>query len=201
MNIRWLYTQLWHIAPPLIRRYLRRRGQKSSAYLEHWGERFGAPLAKPVQQPVWIHAVSVGETRAAVPLAAALKQYFPDAPLLLTQMTPTGRAAAEQLFPDAQCRYLPYDKPAYIRQFLDEHRPRLGILMETEIWPNLMHGCREAGVPLFLANARLSEKSQQGYLKIRPLVAPALAGLRGCYAQTGADAERLKFIGASNVHV
>ena len=125
MNIRWLYTQLWHIAPLLIRRYLRRRGQKSSAYLEHWGERFGAPLAKPVQQPVWIHAVSVGETRAAVPLAAALKQYFPDAPLLLTQMTPTGRAAAEQLFPDAQCRYLPYDKPAYIRQFLDEHRPRL----------------------------------------------------------------------------
>ena len=201
MNIRWLYTQLWHIAPPLIRRYLRRRGQKSSAYLEHWGERFGAPLAKPVQQPVWIHAVSVGETRAAVPLAAALKQYFPDAPLLLTQMTPTGRAAAEQLFPDAQCRYLPYDKPAYIRQFLDEHRPRLGILMETEIWPNLMHGCREAGVPLFLANARLSEKSQQGYLKIRPLVAPALAGLRGCYAQTAADAERLHFIGASNVHV
>ncbi len=77
----------------------------------------------------------------------------------------------------------------------------LGILMETEIWPNLMHGCREAGVPLFLANARLSEKSQQGYLKIRPLVAPALAGLRGCYAQTAADAERLHFIGASNVHV
>ena len=73
--------------------------------------------------------------------------------------------------------------------------------METEIWPNLMHGCREAGVPLFLANARLSEKSQQGYLKIRPLVAPALAGLRGCYAQTAADAERLHFIGASNVHV
>ncbi|UOO81982.1 lipid IV(A) 3-deoxy-D-manno-octulosonic acid transferase [Uruburuella testudinis] len=201
MNARWLYTQLWRIAPALIRRYLRRRGRKAPAYLEHWGERFGTPLADPVQQPLWIHAVSVGETRAAQPLIAELKKYFPDAPLLLTQMTPTGRATAQALYPDAQCRYLPYDKPEYVRRFLHEHRPRLGILMETEIWPNLMHGCTEAGVPLFLANARLSEKSQNGYLKIRPLVAPALAGLCGCYAQTAADAERLHFIGASNVHV
>ncbi|MDO5640265.1 MAG: lipid IV(A) 3-deoxy-D-manno-octulosonic acid transferase [Neisseria sp.] len=201
MNARWLYTQLWRVAPPFVRRYLRRRGRKSPAYLQHWGERFGEPLADPVRQPLWIHAVSVGETRAAQPLIAELKKYFPDAPLLLTQMTPTGRATAEALYPDAQCRYLPYDKPEYVRQFLTEHRPRLGILMETEIWPNLMHGCTEAGVPLFLANARLSEKSQQGYLKVRPLVAPALAGLRGCYAQSADDAERLHFIGASNVHV
>ncbi len=201
MNARWFYTQLWRIAPPLIRRYLRRRARKAPAYLEHWGERFGAPLAGAVQHPLWIHAVSVGETRAAQPLIAELKRHFPDAPLLLTQMTPTGRATAEALYPDAQCRYLPYDKPEYIRRFLSEHQPRLGVLMETEIWPNLMHACAEGGVPLFLANARLSEKSQQGYLKVRPLVAPALAGLRGCYAQTAADAERLHFIGASNVHV
>ena len=201
MNARWFYTQLWRVAPPLIRRYLRRRGQKAPAYLQHWSERFGEPLANPVRHPLWIHAVSVGETRAAQPLIAELKKHFPDTPLLLTQMTPTGRAAAEALYPDAQCRYLPYDKPEYIRQFLSEHQPRLGILMETEIWPNLMHGCAEAGVPLFLANARLSEKSQEGYLKVRPLVAPALQSLRGCYAQTAADAERLHFIGASNVHV
>ena len=152
---RWFYTRLWQFAPPLIRRYLKKRGRKSPAYLENWGERFGEPLPDPVQRPVWIHAVSVGETRAAQPLAEALRRHFPDAPLLLTQMTPTGRAAAQELFPDAQCRYLPYDRPEWVRQFLREHNPLFGVLMETEIWPNLMHGCAEEGVPLFLANARL----------------------------------------------
>lgn len=96
---RWLYTQLWKTAPPLIRRYLKKRADKSPAYLDNWDERFGAPLHNPVQQPIWIHAVSVGETRAAQPLITALRRYFADAPLLLTQMTPTGRAAAEELFP------------------------------------------------------------------------------------------------------
>ena len=198
---RWFYTRLWQFAPPLIRRYLKKRGRKSPAYLENWGERFGEPLSDPVQRPVWIHAVSVGETRAAQPLAEALRRHFPDAPLLLTQMTPTGRAAAQELFPDAQCRYLPYDRPEWVRQFLHEHKPLFGVLMETEIWPNLMHGCAEEGVPLFLANARLSEKSQRGYLKVRGLVEPAMQTLSGCFAQTAADAERLHLIGASNVHV
>lgn len=201
MNIRWLYGQLWQFAPYFIRRYLRKRGSRSPAYLEHWGERFGEPIARPVQQPIWVHAVSVGETRAAQPLVRELLKHFPDTPLLVTQMTPTGRATAEMLYPHAQCRYLPYDKPEYVAQFLREHRPRFGILMETEIWPNLMHACAGAGVPLFLANARLSEKSQNGYLKIRKLVEPAMQTLRGCYAQTAADAERLHLIGASNVHV
>lgn len=201
MILRILYRILWYFAPTLIRRYLRRRAKKAPAYLKHWGERFGEPLSSPVRHPIWIHAVSVGETRAAQPLISELQRYFPDVPLLLTQMTPTGRTTAQSLYPDAQCRYLPYDKPAYVRQFLNEHRPRFGILMETEIWPNLMNACRESDIPLFLANARLSEKSQQGYLKIRPLVASALKGLSGCYAQTAADAERLHFIGASHVHV
>ncbi|ASK27121.1 lipid IV(A) 3-deoxy-D-manno-octulosonic acid transferase [Neisseria chenwenguii] len=198
---RRLYTLLWHIAPPLIRRYLKKRAKKSPAYLENWNERFGEPYPNPVQNPIWVHAVSVGETRAAVPLAAELRRRFPDAPLLLTQMTPTGRETAQKLFPDAQCRYLPYDRPEWVAQFLRDHRPRFGVLMETEIWPNLMAGCAEAGVPLFLANARLSEKSQHGYLKIRRLVEPVMQTLSGCFAQTAADAERLHLIGASNVHV
>ena len=201
MNIQWFYNRFWQLAPPLIRRYLRKRAQKSPTYLEHWDERFGQPYSHAVQHPLWIHAVSVGETRAAEPLIRELRKYFPDAPLLLTQMTPTGRAAAEQLYPDAQCRYLPYDRPEYVARFLQEHQPLMGVLMETEIWPNLIHGCVEHQVPLFLANARLSEKSQRGYLRIRALVAPALAQLSGCYAQTAADAERLHLIGASNVHV
>ncbi len=201
MNVRRYYSWLWLIAPFFIRRYLRRRAQKSPAYLEHWGERFGEPMAAPVKNVLWIHAVSVGETRAAQPLIKALRVHFPDVPLLLTQMTPTGRATAQALFPDVQCRYLPYDKPEYVSQFLSEHQPILGILMETEIWPNLIHGCAKHKIPLFLCNARLSEKSLQGYLKVRSLVATALQTLDGCYAQTAADAERLHFIGASNVNV
>ena len=199
--IRRLYATLWHLAPFLIRRHLRRRALKSPAYLEHWDERFGQAYPNPIQRPIWIHAVSVGETRAAEPLVQALRRHFPDSPFLITQMTPTGRATAQSLFPDAQCRYLPYDKSEWVARFLAEHRPICGILMETEIWPNLMHGCQEAGIPLFLANARLSEKSQRGYLKIRKLVEPAMQTLSGCFAQTAADAERLHLIGASNVHV
>ena len=185
--IRRLYATLWHLAPFLIRRHLRRRALKSPAYLEHWDERFGQAYPNPVQRPIWIHAVSVGETRAAEPLVQALRRHFPDSPFLITQMTPTGRATAQSLFLDAQCRYLPYDKSEWVARFLAEHRPICGILMETEIWPNLMHGCQEAGIPLFLANARLSEKSQRGYLKIRKLVEPAMQSLSGCFAQTAAD--------------
>lgn len=196
-----LYQQLWRIAPPLIRHYLRKRGQKNPAYLQHWGERFGEPFTQPVQNAIWIHAVSVGETRAALPLVQALRPHFPDAPLLFTQMTPTGRATAQQLFPDAQCRYLPYDKPEYVAQFLAEHQPRLGILMETEIWPNLIHACQQHQLPLFLANARLSEKSQRGYQRIQAAITPALNSLTACFAQTDADAERLRALGVQHIEV
>ena len=196
-----LYRALWQIAPPLIRRYLRRRAVKNLAYLDYWDERFGRPHPAPLQNAIWLHAVSVGETRAAEPLVRSLRRRFPDAPLLITQMTPTGRETAEKLFPDAQCRYLPYDRPDYVAQFLDEHRPRFGILMETEIWPHLMAACRERNLPLFLANARLSEKSQRGYLKAASLIRPALAALKGCYVQTEADAGRLKSLGAADPKV
>ena len=193
-----LYNALWRIAPPLIRRYLRKRARKNPAYLEHWGERFGAPHPNPVQQPIWIHAVSVGETRAAQPLIAELQRRFPDAPLLLTQMTPTGRATAAQLYPQAQCRYLPYDRRDWVAQFLCEHRPQFGILMETEIWANLISGCHKNRIPLFLANARLSEKSQRSYQKIPSLIRPALRQLTAICAQTPADAQRLQQLGAPN---
>nr|WP_314228113.1 lipid IV(A) 3-deoxy-D-manno-octulosonic acid transferase [uncultured Kingella sp.] len=193
-----LYNALWRIAPPLIRHYLRKRTRKNPAYLEHWNERFGEPLPNPVQQPIWIHAVSVGETRAAQPLIAELQRRFPDAPLLLTQMTPTGRATAAQLYPQAQCRYLPYDRRDWVAQFLREHRPQFGILMETEIWANLISGCHKNHIPLFLANARLSEKSQRSYQKIPSLIRPALRQLTAICAQTPADAQRLQQLGAPN---
>ncbi|EGY52641.1 lipid IV(A) 3-deoxy-D-manno-octulosonic acid transferase [Neisseria shayeganii] len=182
---------------PLARHLLRKRSRRSPDYLLHQGERFGEPPADPLQNAIWIHAVSVGETRAAQPLVAELQRHFPDAPLLLTQMTPTGRAAAEQLFPQAQCRYLPYDHPAWTAAFLAQHRPRFGILMETEIWPNLIHACRQTDLPLFLANARLSEKSARGYRRWPGLFRPAMQGFCRVLAQSEADARRLAELGAA----
>lgn len=201
MLLNTVYQCLWQIAPPLLRCYLRRRARLAPAYADHWPERFGHPQLQPLKNAIWIHAVSVGETRAAAPLVAALQQYFPDAPLLITQTTPTGRRTAEQLFPQAQCRYLPYDRRRYVAQFLQDHQPRFGLIMETEIWPNLIHACAERSVPLFLANARLSARSQRGYLKVRSLVYPALQTLSGCFAQTPADAARLSAIGAAHIRV
>ena len=197
----WFYQILWQIAPPVIRYYLRRRAQKNPAYAEHWAERFGQPHPSPVTGAVWLHAVSVGETRAAQPLIAALRRRFPDAPLLITQMTPTGRATAQALYPDAQCRYLPYDRRDWVAQFLREHRPLFGVVMETELWANLLNEAHRQKIPMFVANARLSEKSARGYRWIDALIRPALQTLAGCLAQTEEDAERLRQLGAANVSV
>ena len=197
----WFYQILWQIAPPVIRYYLRRRTQKNPAYAEHWAERFGQPHPSPVTGAVWLHAVSVGETRAAQPLIAALRRRFPDAPLLITQMTPTGRATAQALYPDAQCRYLPYDRRDWVVQFLREHGPLFGVVMETELWANLLNEAHRQKIPMFVANARLSEKSARGYRRIDALFRPALQTLAGCLAQTEEDAERLRQLGAANVSV
>ena len=197
----WFYQILWQIAPPVIRYYLRRRAQKNPAYAEHWAERFGQPHPSPVTGAVWLHAVSVGETRAAQPLIAALRRRFPDAPLLITQMTPTGRATAQALYPDAQCRYLPYDRRDWVAQFLREHHPLFGVVMETELWANLLNEAHRQKIPMFVANARLSEKSARGYRRIDALIRPALQTLAGCLAQTEEDAARLRQLGAANVSV
>ncbi|POZ63491.1 lipid IV(A) 3-deoxy-D-manno-octulosonic acid transferase [Chromobacterium alticapitis] len=196
---RALYSGLWRALTPLIRRYLKKRARKAPAYLEHWDERFGQALSPKAAGAIWIHAVSVGETRAAQPLVAAIRRQWPDAPLLLTQMTPTGRATAEQLYPDAEVRYLPYDYPRAVADFLRVYRPRCGVLMETEIWPNLIHAAADQGVPLILANARLSEKSLNGYRKVLGLVRPAVRELTAIAAQTAQDADRLRQLGAEHV--
>ena len=197
----WLYQTLWIMAPPLLRRYLKKRAQLAPAYADYWPERFGQTYAHPLQHAIWIHAVSVGETRAAEPIIQALRRHFPEASLLITQTTPTGRDTAQKQYPDAQCRYLPYDKKAYVTRFLREHQPLFGVLMETEIWPNLLHQAAQLSIPMYMANARLSPKSQQGYLKVKGLVAPALATLQGCFAQTQADAIRLTSIGVPHIQV
>ena len=192
---------LWLLFPWVLM-HLWWRGRRQPGYREHIGERFGWYQARPRRPVIWLHAVSVGETRAAEPLVRALAARYPRHELLLTQMTPTGRETALQLFDGAATIvYLPYDYPGAVARFLARFRPRLGILMETEIWFNLVEGCARLGVPLLLANARLSEKSARGYALVAPLTRAALGGLAAVSAQTPEDAERLARLGARGVEV
>lgn len=192
---------LWLLFPWALA-HLWWRGRRQPGYREHLGERFGWYRVRPARPVIWLHAVSVGETRAAEPLARALAARYPGHELLLTQMTPTGRETAQQLFGGAATIvYLPYDYPGAVARFLTRFRPRLGILMETEIWFNLIEGCARLGVPLLLANARLSEKSARGYALAAPLTRAALARLAAVSAQTPEDAARLEQLGARGIEV
>ena len=149
---------------------------------------------------IWLHAVSVGETRATASLVARLRAAYPDYQILLTHTTPTGREAGEQLYGDDVLRvYLPYDYPFAVRRFLRHFRPKIGILMETEIWFNLIHEGYDAGVPMLLLNARMSEKSAKGYARISSLTRSALQKLSAIAAQTSDDAARLNRLGAQQV--
>lgn len=196
------YRLLLWLAFPLVLARLWWRGRQEPRYRENPGERFGfyrATLSRPV---IWLHAVSLGETRAAEPLLRALKERHPECDLLITQMTATGREAAEQLLGgSARVAWLAYDYPSAVRRFLRHFRPRLGILMETEIWFNLVSECARARVPLVLANARMSARSAHAYSVVGPLVRAALGGLGAVAAQTAEDAERLRSLGARRIEV
>lgn len=197
--MRMLYSVTWALLLPIALFYLFWRAVRQPAYLRHWPERFG--WLRPTTGPsVWIHAVSVGETRAASSLVRLLRQRHPDLPILLTHATPTGRATGRELFGDSvEQAYLPYDFPPLVGLFLRRARPCLGIVMETEIWPNLFAACARRRIPLYLVNARLSERSARGYRRFHGLVAPALRTLAGIAAQTGDDAARLESLGAAGV--
>jgi 3-deoxy-D-manno-octulosonic-acid transferase len=196
------YRLLLWLLFPWVLMHLWWRGRRQPGYREHIPERFGWYQARPGRPVIWLHAVSVGETRAAEPLVRALAARYPGHELLLTQMTPTGRETAQQLFGGmATIVYLPYDYRGAVARFLARFRPRLGILMETEIWFNLVECCARESVPLLLANARLSEKSARGYELVAPLTRAALGGLAAVSAQTREDAERLERLGARGVEV
>ncbi len=196
-----LYRLALLLAAPLIPLRLLWRARRERGYLEHWSERLALGPA-PVTGALWIHAVSVGEMRAAQPLIAALRAAHPDAPVLLTCMTPTGRATAELLYGEfAHIVYLPYDYAWLMRRFMRRLQPRVGILMETELWPNLIHAAAQAGVPLVLANARLSARSARGYARVPALTQACLARIAVVAAQTEPDAARLERLGAVSTRV
>ena len=195
-----LYRLALLLVVPLIPLRLLWRGRRERGYWQHWGERLA--LGPLPADALWIHAVSVGEMRAAQPLISALRAAHPDMPLLLTCMTPTGRATAESLYGDfAHIVYLPYDYAWLMRRFMKRIRPRVGILMETELWPNLIHAAARESVPLLLANARLSERSARGYARLAALTRACLARMSGVAAQSEGDAARLTALGARAVTV
>src|SRR5882672_1695808 len=196
------YRLLLWLAFPLVLARLWWRGRHEPGYRQNIAERFGFYPTRPARPVIWLHAVSVGETRAAEPLLRALRSRHPECDLLITQMTATGREAARQLLDgSAQVAWLAYDYPFAVRRFLRHFRPRLGILMETEIWFNLVAECERSGVPLVLANARMSARSARGYSVVGPLVRDALARLSAVAAQTAEDADRLRSLGARAIEV
>jgi len=202
---RLLYSLLFYLATPLIWLRLLWRARKQPEYLQHLGERYGFYPAPPERPLIWLHAVSVGETRAAAPLIDALLHAYPEHALLLTHMTPTGRETGADYVTKYPGRlfqaYLPYDLPDACGRFLGHFQPRFGLLMETELWPNLIAAAKMHRIPVALINARLSARSQRGYARLDSLIRPALAALSAVAAQTPADAERLSALGARAVRV
>ena len=199
---RTIYSALAWAAQPLLRRKLRRRAVAEPGYAVAVPERFGhympADLGRDGQgQWVWIHSVSLGETRAAAILIKALRERMPQMRLLLTHSTATGREEGTKLLKSGDVQvWLPWDTLRATRSFIAQFRPAVGVLMETEIWPNLIAGCANAGIPLALANARLNEKSEAGALKMGPISRPTYGALAAVWAQTEDDARRLRNVGA-----
>ena len=197
--IRSLYSFAMWAAQPLLRRKLARRGVQEPGYLEAIEERFGHYGAgTPASSGwVWVHAVSMGETRAAAILVRALRRQMPGMRLLLTHGTATGRAEGKALLQPGDMQvWQPWDTPGAVRRFLAQFQPTIGILMETEVWPNMVAVCQQQGVPLVLANARLNAHSLRKAERVGWLARPAFGGLAAVWAQSQADADRLRQLGA-----
>lgn len=199
---RAIYTLMLYLALPVIALRLLWRARLAPAYRARWGERFALAGAKPHGPAIWVHAVSVGETLAALDLIASLQQRYPDHRLLVTTTTPTGSERVTQALGNSVDHvYLPYDLPDCWWRFFSHFQPRLLIVMETELWPNLLAACERRQIPVLLANARLSAKSAKGYQRLAWLSRPMLQRLAAVAAQQQADAARLIALGAAPARV
>ena len=173
---RFFYSLLLYLITPLIWLRLLWRSRKQPEYLQHLAERYGFYRQTVPARLIWVHAVSVGETRAAQPLIEGLQARWPEHRILLTGMTPTGRDAGQQVYGDKVIRaYLPYDYPGAVARFFRHFSPAFGVIMETEIWPNLLAAGKRRKLPFFLANARLSARSARGYGRFSALAGPAFS--------------------------
>ena len=206
--MRLLYSLAWWLALPLVLARLWLRGRREPGYRQHWAERlgfYGKAVSSAAAPVVWVHAVSVGETRAAEPLIDALLAEYPHSRVVLTHMTPTGRETGRTLFARHGARlvqaYLPYDTGLMVSSFIRHFKPAVCILMETEVWPNLIAICGRRGVPVLLANARLSQRSLGKAQRLGVLIREAAQGITLVAAQTEADAARVRTLGVPRVEV
>jgi 3-deoxy-D-manno-octulosonic-acid transferase len=195
--MRRIYTLLLFLAMPLVLLHLLLRGLRNPAYLKRWSERFGFFQAPPDRNGIVIHAVSVGEVNAASALVRSLARAYPDRPLCVTTFTPTGSDRVRDLFGEEVFHvYAPFDTPGAVKRFYSRVQPGLLIVMETEIWPNLYVEASGRGIPVMIANARISEHSFGGYKRLRRMTAFALSHASRIAAQSDIDAGRLIEIGA-----
>ncbi len=194
--MRLLYSSLLYLISPILPLYLKKRGRKNPKYLLNWNERFGNKLYNPSDKPIiWLHSVSVGETRAMHKLVEIIETELPLYQILITNMTPTGRETALNLYPNAIVHYIPYDLPHCVINFYKTFKPVLGIIMETEIWPNLIHYADKFEIPLYLVNARLSNRSWKGYNRFRWMIMPIINKLKGILCQDENTLNNFKKLG------
>ncbi|MGY0634648.1 lipid IV(A) 3-deoxy-D-manno-octulosonic acid transferase [Luteimonas sp. A478] len=195
--LRALYSAMLYVLVPVTVYHLIWRGFRQAEYFQRWGERYASYSDEPHRATLWVHAVSVGEVNAAAPLVDALLELRPGMRLLVTTITPTGSARVGKLWGErVEHVYLPYDLSGAVHRFLDHFQPQLGLIVETELWPNLLFCCRDYGVPLYIVNARLSARSLRGYRTLRPLVSRALRTVRVIAAQSVEDGRRFRRLGA-----
>ncbi|MDF1628631.1 MAG: lipid IV(A) 3-deoxy-D-manno-octulosonic acid transferase [Alcanivoracaceae bacterium] len=200
--MRLLYTLLWYLLIPVVLVRLWQLGRHAPAYRQRWKERFALGYGDELAASVWVHAASVGEMLAAAPMIEALLQRYPDTPLLITTTTPTGSERVQALFGNrVRHVYWPWDTPCVLRRFWHAFNPRLVILLETELWPNLLAAAAARRVPVMLVNGRLSERSHRRYRRLSRLMRPMLASLEALAVQTPAEAERFVDLGANRQRV
>lgn len=203
--MRFLYSLAWSLALPFVILRLWLRGKQEPGYRQHISERLGWYQAIDTRKFIWVHAVSAGETRAAEPIIRALLQAYPQHHILLTHMTPIGRSTGQSLFANVADRvtqtFIPYDINWMIRRFLHHFKPTICVLIETEVWPNLIAQCKAASIPVTLVNARLSDRSLKKALRLSRLILPAAQAIDYVAAQSGPDAERLRALGVRDICV
>jgi len=202
--LRYLYSTVLYLLTPVYLAYLYWRGRRAPAYRDRWAERFGYYDADIQKGAIWIHAVSVGEAQAALPMIQKLKDRFPEHPVLVTTTTPTGSVRVQESLGDEVAHvYAPYDVPCAVSRFMRTMQPSIAIFMETEIWPNIIHACVTSNVPVVLANARMSQGSANGYAKLGGFMRHVMSQIDLIAAQSQSDAARLIGLGAKldAVHV
>lgn len=200
--MRHLYTAVLYLLVPWVLLRLLWRGRRAPAYRRRWRERFGFFPTTVDTDTIWVHAVSVGEAIASFPLVRRISERYPDYPVVLTTTTPTGsERVTQQLAGQVHHGYAPYDLPGAVKRFLFRTRPRVVVVMETEIWPNLYAACHARDIPVIIANARLSERSAGGYRRLAALTRDTLSHVTRVAAQSDADAGRLQALGARPEHI